>query len=121
MLAVAIAMRLPVLLAPPFLSSDVYRYVWDGRVQVAGINPYRYVPADPALPPLRDAAIFPHINRADTARTIYPPAAQLVFQAVARVSDSVIAMKLAMVRSRRWRAGRCCGCLPWRNCRRNAC
>ncbi len=97
MLAVAIAMRVPVLLAPPFLSSDVYRYVWDGRVQVAGINPYRYVPADPALLPLRDAAIFPHINRAGTARTIYPPAAQLVFQAVARVSDSVVAMKLAMV------------------------
>jgi len=96
-LAVAIAMRVPVLLAPPFLSSDLYRYVWDGRVQVAGINPYRYVPADPALQPLRDAAIFPHINRADTARTIYPPAAQLVFQAVARVSQSVIAMKLTMV------------------------
>jgi len=96
-LAVAIAMRVPVLLAPPFLSSDMYRYVWDGRVQVAGINPYRYVPADPALQPLRDAAIFPHINRADTARTIYPPVAQLVFQAVARVSQNVIAMKVAMV------------------------
>ena len=96
-LAVAIAMRVPVLLAPPFLSSDVYRYVWDGRVQVGGINPYRYVPADPALQTLRDAAIFPHINRADTARTIYPPVAQLVFQAVARLSQSVVAMKVAMV------------------------
>ena len=96
-LAVALAMRTPVLLAPPFLSGDVYRYVWDGRVQVAGINPYRYMPADPALQKLRDTAVFPHINRADTARTIYPPAAQLVFQAVARVSQSVIAMKLAMV------------------------
>jgi alpha-1,6-mannosyltransferase len=96
-LAVAIAMRLPVLLAPPFLSSDVYRYVWDGRVQVAGINPYRYIPADPALQSLRDAAIFPHINRADVARTIYPPVAQMVFQAVARVSPSVVAMKLTMV------------------------
>ena len=96
-LAVALAMRIPVLLAPPFLSSDVYRYVWDGRMQVAGINPYRYVPADRALQKLRDEAIFPNINRADTARTIYPPVAQLVFQAVARVSPSVIAMKLAMV------------------------
>ena len=96
-LAVAIAMRLPVLLAPPFLSSDVYRYVWDGRVQVAGINPYRYIPADPALQSLRDAAIFPHINRADVARTIYPPVAQMLFQAVARVSPSVVAMKLTMV------------------------
>jgi len=96
-LAVAVGMRLIVLLADPFLSTDVYRYVWDGRVQVAGINPYQYIPADPALQSLRDAAIYPHINRAEVARTPYPPAAQLVFQAVARVSPTVIAMKLAMV------------------------
>jgi hypothetical protein len=96
-LVVAIAMRLTVVFAPPFLSSDVYRYVWDGRVQEAGINPYRYVPADPTLQSLRDAEVYPHINRADSARTIYPPMAQLVFQAVARVSQNVIAMKLAMV------------------------
>src|SRR5262245_38437784 len=40
----AIAMRLALLLAEPYLSTDIYRYVWDGRVQAAGINPYRYVP-----------------------------------------------------------------------------
>ncbi|HZG54621.1 MAG TPA: hypothetical protein VEZ40_21140, partial [Pyrinomonadaceae bacterium] len=34
--------RLSVLVAPPLLSDDVYRYVWDGRVQVAGVNPYRH-------------------------------------------------------------------------------
>ena len=96
-LIVAVAIRLPALLAPPFLSSDVYRYVWDGRVQEAGINPYRYIPDDPALAFLRDAAIFPSINRADTARTIYPPMAQVIFQAVARLSPTVLAMKLAMV------------------------
>ena len=45
--------------APPFLSSDIYRYVWDGQVQAAGINPYRYVPADPALAGLRGHAVFP--------------------------------------------------------------
>ena len=43
-LLVAAAMRLPLIVSPPFLSSDVYRYVWDGRVQAAGINPYRYIP-----------------------------------------------------------------------------
>jgi alpha-1,6-mannosyltransferase len=96
-LLVALAMRAPPLLAPPFLSSDMYRYVWDGRVQRAGVNPYRYLPADPALQSLRDSAIFPHINRAATARTIYPPMAQLLFRAVVSVSDSVFAMKLALV------------------------
>ena len=95
-LAVAVGMRLIGLFADPFLSTDVYRYVWDGRVQVAGIDPYRYVPADPALQSLRDAVIYPNISRPD-AGTPYPPAAQLVFQAVARLSQSVLAMKLAMV------------------------
>lgn len=96
-LGIALAMRLPVLLAPPFLSSDLYRYVWDGRVQAAGINPYRYIPADPALAPLRDPAIYPHINRRDYAPTIYPPMAQVIFRAVAAIGQSALAIKTAMV------------------------
>src|SRR5512132_3887780 len=36
--------RLSIVFAPPYLSDDIYRYVWDGRVQAAGINPYRYIP-----------------------------------------------------------------------------
>jgi hypothetical protein len=96
-LAVALAMRLSVLFAPPFLSSDMYRYVWDGTVQAAGINPYRYIPDDPALAPLRDDAIYPHVNRHEYAPTIYPPMAQLIFAAVARVSPTITAMKAAMV------------------------
>jgi len=96
-LGVAVAMRLIVLFPQPFLSSDMYRYMWDGRAQVAGINPYRYIPADPALQSLRDAAIYPHINRAEIAPTIYPPFAQLVFHAVARVWPDVVAFKLTIV------------------------
>ncbi len=96
-LAVALALRLSVLFAPPFLSSDVFRYVWDGKVQTAGINPYRYVPADPVLAPLRDTAVYPLVNRAEYARTIYPPAAQAVFALVARIDPSVLAMKATMV------------------------
>jgi len=42
-------------LAPPYLSTDVYRYVWDGRVLGAGINPYRYIPTDPGLAQARRA------------------------------------------------------------------
>ncbi len=96
-LGIAAAMRVALVPAPPFLSSDVYRYVWDGQVQAAGVNPYRYVPADPALAALRDPAVYPHINRATYAHTIYPPAAQVVFAAVGRVTGSVTGMKLAMV------------------------
>ncbi len=81
----------------PILSSDVYRYVWDGRVQAAGINPYLYVPAAPALETLRDDAIYPNINRREVAATIYPPLAEMLFYAVTRVHDSVYAMRVAMV------------------------
>jgi len=96
-LGVAVLMRAALLPAPPFLSSDIYRYVWDGQVQAAGINPYRYIPADPALEALRDPAVYPLINRKDYARTIYPPAAQMVFAAVGHISRSVTGMKLAML------------------------
>ncbi len=92
-----ILLRAYVLLFDPFLSSDIYRYVWDGRVQAAGINPYRYLPAHEALAFLRDGTIFPHINRADTAVTIYPPAAQFFFLIVTRIDESVTMMRLALM------------------------
>ena len=96
-LAIAATLRLIVIAAPPYLSTDVYRYVWDGRVIAAGINPYRYIPNDPHLAALRDRDIFPRINRNTYAPTIYPPAAEALFFVVTRVSESVAAMKAAMV------------------------
>lgn len=96
-LSVAVALRLLPLAAPPFLSSDIYRYAWDGMVQAAGINPYLHIPADTALAGLRDTAIYPHINRANYAPTIYPPAAQLVFVAIGLVKPSLLAVKLTML------------------------
>jgi alpha-1,6-mannosyltransferase len=96
-LGIGIALRLIVLPAPSFLSGDLYRYLWDGRVQQAGINPYRHIPADPALTALRDGVVYPRINRRDYAPTIYPPAAQLIFRAVAAAGGTPFAMKAAMV------------------------
>ena len=93
----AVAMRLALLFVEPYLSSDIYRYIWDGRVQAAGINPYRYVPKAPELAALQDAAIWPNINRPDYAVTIYPPAAQAIFLAITRVGQSVVAMKLGLL------------------------
>jgi alpha-1,6-mannosyltransferase len=96
-LGLAIVLRAYALLFDPLLSSDIYRYVWDGRVQAAGINPYRYVPADAALAFLRDGKIFPHINRAATAVTIYPPMAQFFFLIVTRIGENVTVMRLALL------------------------
>ena len=98
-LSVAIACRLVAVFPEPFLSSDVYRYAWDGVVQHAHISPYRYVPGDPALESLRqpNQNLFDNINRRDYAHTIYPPAAQVLCYLVTLVSPSVTAMKTAMI------------------------
>lgn len=86
------------LAAPPRSTDDFYRYAWDGRVQAAGIDPYRYPPNDPALAALRDDWLFPPDCRPpDPActvvnhpqyRTIYPPVAQAWFRAVHAVSPA---------------------------------
>jgi alpha-1,6-mannosyltransferase len=96
-LVAAVAMRLALVFVEPYLSTDIYRYVWDGRVQAAGINPYRFVPSAPELAHLRDSAIYPNINRADYAVTIYPPMAQVIFLAVSRLGESVLIMKLGLI------------------------
>ncbi len=94
---VALAMRAMTLFASPLLSTDVYRYVWDGRVQMAGINPYRYLPAAAELAFLRDDAVYPNINRASYAPTIYPPAAEGIFALAAVAAPGVLGMKLVML------------------------
>src|SRR5215472_6447118 len=49
-----IAVQLVALSGPPQSSSDLYRYIWDGRVQAAGIDPYLYAPADAGVAKLRN-------------------------------------------------------------------
>jgi hypothetical protein len=93
-LGFAVLFRLALLPTRPALSDDMYRYIWDGRVQAAGVNPYRYAPEDDALRPLRDAEAFPSINRRSYARTIYPPGAQALFLLSHAVAgDHVVGMK----------------------------
>ncbi len=95
-LVVAAILRVMLVPIDP-VSTDINRYIWDGRVQAAGINPYLYVPADPALKSLRDDDIYTEINRKDYARTIYPPLAEIVFYLVTRWDEDVAVMKAAMV------------------------
>ncbi len=96
-LGVGVLLRLGVVGQTPTLSDDIYRYIWDGRVQAAGIDPYRYIPADPHLAFLRDDAIYPHINRRDYAPTIYPPGTQIFFFAVTRVTETITGFKAALL------------------------
>ena len=86
--------RLAVLPSPIFLSSDLYRYLWDGRVQRQGLSPYRHPPAADELRGLRDPAIFPNINR-PSRPTVYPPGAEIVYALVTTVApDSIRGWRL---------------------------
>ena len=89
----AILFRLTALGGEPTLSDDVNRYVWDGRVQLAGVNPYSFPPSSPELASLRDDELYPEINHKQIS-TIYPPLAQLIFRLVCSVHASVGAMKI---------------------------
>ena len=95
---VAVVLRVPFLLTEPLLSDDIFRYVWDGRVQHAGINPYLHAPEEQELAFLRDGheQNFAGINNKDIP-TIYPPFMQMAFFAATAVSTSVGWMKLFFV------------------------
>jgi hypothetical protein len=83
---------------PPYLSTDAYRYVWDGHVQAHHINPYRYKPTAEPLAYLRDDRVFPKINGADYAVTPYPPVAQMIYLLVDLISPlNVTAFKVALL------------------------
>ncbi len=82
---------------PKPLSDDIYRYIWDGRVQQTGINPYLYPPSSDHLESLRDKKIYPHINRKDSP-TIYPAGAQIFFRVShALIGDRIFGFKALMV------------------------
>jgi hypothetical protein len=83
---------------PPYLSTDAYRYVWDGHVQAHQINPYRYKPTAEQIAYLRDDRVFPKINGADYAVTPYPPVAQIIYLVVDLISPlNVTAFKVAVL------------------------
>ena len=94
-LVLAAVWHLLFLLKPPGSGDDIHRYVWDGRVQRLGYNPYVLVPSDPALAGLHTAETRT-LNHPDLPSP-YPPGAQLFFRAVTAIHESVFALKIAFV------------------------
>lgn len=92
----AAVFRLSLLFSTPALSDDIYRYVWDGSVQWAGINPYRFAPVAQELAHLRDALIFPKINHPEMP-TIYPPITQMGFWVGYGISGGILGIKVLLV------------------------
>ena len=95
--ALAIAWRAALVLAPPLLSDDIYRYVWEGRIQLHGGNPYVWEdrPDGVRWTALRDDVWERVTHKFYSA--LYPPAWQIAARAVVAVRDSVTAMKAFLV------------------------
>ena len=78
-------------------SDDIYRYLWDGRVGAAGINPYAYAPTDPRLAALATADLPSKVNHPEL-QSVYPALAQGLFLlSHSLFGDSVAGMKLLLV------------------------
>ncbi len=96
-LVFALAFRIVLLVSAPSLSHDIYRYVWDGKVQAAGINPYLSYPDSEETPGLKDELIYPFIS-SKSKYDPYQPASQLFFRFIYLLRpDSVFALKLALI------------------------
>lgn len=103
-LVFAVLFRLTLWWSQPIQELDLYRYVWDGRVLAAGINPYRYSPeqvdaaregepatselaslADTLKRSLEVAQIFALIDHRSVP-TVYPPLSEAIFAATAIIT-----------------------------------
>ena len=94
-LALAALWHVLFLRMPPGPDDDVHRYVWDGRVQRLGYNPYLLVPSDPALAGLHTSET--HRLNNSYLPSPYPAGAQLFFRAITAIRESVFAFKVAFV------------------------
>ncbi len=92
-LAFAAVWQLEFLRLSPGTDDDIHRYVWDGRLQRLGYNPYLIIPSDPAVNGLHTPETR-QLNNPDLPSP-YPPGAQLFFRGVMAIHESVRALKIA--------------------------
>src|SRR5450432_627217 len=92
-LALAFLWRAPFLMTPPGADDDIHRYLWDGRVQRLGFNPYTLIPADPTLSWLHTSETR-GLNNPEVPSP-YPAGAQLFFRGVTAIHESILAFKVA--------------------------
>jgi hypothetical protein len=94
-LVLAAVWHIEFLRVPAGADDDVHRYVWDGRLQRLGYNPYIVVPSDPAVRGLHTPETR-NLNNPNLPSP-YPPGAQLFFRAVTAIQESTFALKVAFV------------------------
>ncbi|MEJ5351974.1 MAG: hypothetical protein WHS65_10305 [Melioribacteraceae bacterium] len=75
---VGIILRISFINTMPIGSDDIYRYMWDGKVQSHGINPYKFSPSDSNLNFLHSEILPAKVNFPEL-KTIYFPLSQWLF------------------------------------------
>jgi len=94
-LVLAAIWHIAFLRVPVGSDDDIHRYVWDGRLQKLGYNPYLVVPSNPAAKKLHTAETR-SLNNPDLTSP-YPAGAQLFFRAITAIHESTLALKVAFV------------------------
>lgn len=103
----SIVFRLLFLFAIPNLSQDFYRFIWDGRMILDGLNPYLYTPdsfiQNGKLPVVQAQELYNGMGTLSASHfTNYPPLNQLCFTIAALFSGksilgSVIVMRVIII------------------------
>lgn len=97
LISIGILLRIAFLTVHPVGSPDYYRYVWDGKVEAAGINPYRYAPDAPSLTSLH-SDLVPRLVTYPSMKTIYPPLAEILFYIAYLIGgESYLGIKLLLL------------------------
>jgi len=94
-LVTGLIFRVTLLVSFPVFSDDLFRYLFEGKMQAHGINPYLVAPADPATLPFRDA-FFELVNH-KTIPTIYPPLSELFFRAAMAIGYNLYFFKALLI------------------------
>ncbi|MBA4406335.1 hypothetical protein C0389_03580 [bacterium] len=89
LIALAFLLRLSFLNTSPIGSDDIYRYMWDGKIQASGINPYQYPPNDEHLNYFH-TTLLPKALNFQEMKTIYFPLSQWLFYTGYKLSDESV-------------------------------
>ena len=92
-LVLAAVWHIEFLRLPAGADDDIHRYVWDGRLQRLGYNPYIVVPSDPAVKGMHTPETR-NLNNPNLPSP-YPPGAQLFFRVITAIHESTFALKVA--------------------------
>ena len=96
-IGIVLLVRASFLNSNPIGSDDVYRYMWDGKVQAAGNNPYLLTPNDARLDSLHSQLLPAMVNHPDM-KSVYFPLSQWVFYCCYRISgENIWGYKLVLL------------------------